>query len=53
MVEAILSVYCCCCCCCFTLGEHQQTIAKAKETIAAATAKCKDVEENMKVCVGS
>lgn len=31
--------------------EQQELITKAKETITAATNKCKDVENKMKVCV--
>ena len=31
--------------------EQQELISKAKETIAAATEKCKDVENKMKVCL--
>lgn len=33
----------------FFVDEQQEFISKAKDTIAAATEKCKDVENKMKV----
>ena len=32
------------------LDDQQEFISKAKDTIAAATEKCKDIENKMKVC---
>ena len=37
--------------CYIFIDEQQELISKAKETIAAATNKCKDVENKMKVCI--
>ena len=34
----------------FFLDDQQEFISKAKDTIAAATEKCKDIENKMKVC---